>query len=650
MTVPTEINRNNYPATGGENTFPYTFRIFDESELKVYITDTNGVSVLQTLGSDYTVTGVLSYTGGNVTFTDNPTVDYTVSILRQPANTQDTSLQDQSAYSPTSVENALDLLTMQVQAIQGEVNRSIKIPVSEVGITDIVDLPTADNRANMALTFDADGNATVSGEVENVTVSAAMIPVVTASTLAIARDELGVTPNPLISNQTNYVVLSTDRGKVISIDCTASNRTVTLPNADDAGNGFEVSVIKSDMSGNTVAISDTDGNKIGYNGPQFDVAGVTNNGSGFCRVEVDHLSLGGENRIITTGDMVLIAGVGGTTEANGIFSATRVAIGGNWGVDLTSTPFVHAYTIGGTVTLIRTTIYLRVQDSIVTLVSDGSRWIIKNGSLDITTWSRDVLIGHNVDYTGFDKYFNGQARTDFMVDACSKKTHVRTLVVNEVGDPPEVYLRRCETSQTYPDGTPTQVLSGTNLGLINWYGWTSGSPGSYQSRSAQIYARASQDITPAHAGGQLILCTTTRDTASGPTDAVIIDDMQRVNVGANTGSALLSVYNDTDEDKLKVTANSASFTHTIGYFTTATASGTGFYALRCEANAGTVMFSVRGDGLVTHHSATLLATNTALTNGAAAQVATMTNGPTAGNPTKWVPINDNGTTRYIPTW
>jgi hypothetical protein len=55
-------------------------------------------------------------------------------------------------------------------------------------------------------------------------------------------------------------------------------------------------------------------------------------------------------------------------------------------------------------------------------------------------------------------------------------------------------------------------------------------------------------------------------------------------------------------------------------------------------------------GLQTFGSATLLATNIALTNGAAAQTATMTNGPTAGNPTKWIPISDNGTTRYIPAW
>ena len=46
----------------------------------------------------------------------------------------------------------------------------------------------------------------------------------------------------------------------------------------------------------------------------------------------------------------------------------------------------------------------------------------------------------------------------------------------------------------------------------------------------------------------------------------------------------------------------------------------------------------------------LLTTSAALTNGAAANTATMTNAPVSGNPTKWIPISDNGTTRYIPVW
>lgn len=54
--------------------------------------------------------------------------------------------------------------------------------------------------------------------------------------------------------------------------------------------------------------------------------------------------------------------------------------------------------------------------------------------------------------------------------------------------------------------------------------------------------------------------------------------------------------------------------------------------------------------LTTPGGATFHTTNTALTNGGAAAIGTLTNAPVAGNPTKWIGINDNGTTRYIPTW
>jgi hypothetical protein len=43
-------------------------------------------------------------------------------------------------------------------------------------------------------------------------------------------------------------------------------------------------------------------------------------------------------------------------------------------------------------------------------------------------------------------------------------------------------------------------------------------------------------------------------------------------------------------------------------------------------------------------------TTSTLANGAAAQTGTLTNAPVAGNPTKWLQVDDNGTTRYVPAW
>lgn len=55
-------------------------------------------------------------------------------------------------------------------------------------------------------------------------------------------------------------------------------------------------------------------------------------------------------------------------------------------------------------------------------------------------------------------------------------------------------------------------------------------------------------------------------------------------------------------------------------------------------------------GSVYVHDTTLLHSSQALNNGAGAQVGTLNNAPATGNPTKWIPVDDNGTTRYVPAW
>ena len=49
-------------------------------------------------------------------------------------------------------------------------------------------------------------------------------------------------------------------------------------------------------------------------------------------------------------------------------------------------------------------------------------------------------------------------------------------------------------------------------------------------------------------------------------------------------------------------------------------------------------------------SATGLSSPVTLPNGAGTAAGTLTNAPVAGDPTKWIAINDNGTTRYLPAW
>lgn len=60
--------------------------------------------------------------------------------------------------------------------------------------------------------------------------------------------------------------------------------------------------------------------------------------------------------------------------------------------------------------------------------------------------------------------------------------------------------------------------------------------------------------------------------------------------------------------------------------------------------------SLKCTDIFTNNAAALIRTNTALTGGGTGNAPTLTSGPVNGNPTKWIPIDDNGTTRYIPAW
>lgn len=60
--------------------------------------------------------------------------------------------------------------------------------------------------------------------------------------------------------------------------------------------------------------------------------------------------------------------------------------------------------------------------------------------------------------------------------------------------------------------------------------------------------------------------------------------------------------------------------------------------------------TISATSIFTSSASFLHRTTSALNNGAAAAAGTLTNAPAAGNPTKWIAVDDNGTTRYIPAW
>ena len=156
MTLSTTSNREDYTASGSNNVFPYTFRIFAAADLDVIQTDTDGNETTLVYGADYTVSGVGSYSGGNVTTTTNPTAGYGITILRVLGLIQPASIANQGEFHAKTHEDVFDKLVMIDQQQQEQLDRSFVAPV---GVT--VDLELPGPEPGYALGWNATGDALV---------------------------------------------------------------------------------------------------------------------------------------------------------------------------------------------------------------------------------------------------------------------------------------------------------------------------------------------------------------------------------------------------------------------------------------------------------------------------------------------------------
>ncbi|HGU7518472.1 TPA: hypothetical protein ACNFJ2_000503 [Escherichia coli] len=130
MTVSTEVDHNEYTGNGVTTTFPYTFRIFQKSDLVVQVVDLNENITELILDTDYIVTGAGGYNGGNVILSKALVNGYQISISRELPVTQDTDLRNQGKFFAEVHEDALDKLTMLIQQVGSMFRMALRKPSS----------------------------------------------------------------------------------------------------------------------------------------------------------------------------------------------------------------------------------------------------------------------------------------------------------------------------------------------------------------------------------------------------------------------------------------------------------------------------------------------------------------------------------------
>jgi hypothetical protein len=181
------------PFTGdGVNaSFPFTFKVFQASDVLVVATDLAGIETVLTLTSQYTVslnTNQDTTPGGTVTLLVPPAAGYLTTLGSQVAQTQPTVLTNTGGFFPTVINDMMDRVTILAQQLQEQVSRSFKVPISSSApITPdgyLSVLSAAVSTAQSSATS-ASGSATsASGSAAAAAVSAATLPILTGNATA----------------------------------------------------------------------------------------------------------------------------------------------------------------------------------------------------------------------------------------------------------------------------------------------------------------------------------------------------------------------------------------------------------------------------------------------------------------------------------
>lgn len=285
MTISSTIRKAG-PFAGNNVTvvFPFTFKVFDDTDMVVVATDASDVESTLTLTTHYTVSinaDQDASPGGTVTCVTAPASGTLLTITSDVPDLQPVSLTNGGGFYPAVINGALDRLTIQVQQVAEAAERAVKVQISSsTSPDDLIAALTADAASAAASAASAASSAaaaaaaipvgslgytpvdvagdTMTGplEVPSLIVNGSS-PISTIGNAA--TKSVGLSPgdvpvwesiplNGVLGKSANYPIVVADRGKLI--DYTGAPFTLTLPLAASAGDGYVQPVRNSAASGN----------------------------------------------------------------------------------------------------------------------------------------------------------------------------------------------------------------------------------------------------------------------------------------------------------------------------------------------------------------------------------------------------------------
>jgi hypothetical protein len=141
MTLNANDVRDEYTAAAGQTVFNYTFKIYESTDLDIYVTPAGQECSESDLTTAYTVTGVGDENGGTITLTTPTTLNDLVTIVSSIPTSRTTDYQNNGDFRPDTVNDDFDKAYSLIKQIEDTANRSLQFPTCQQGVSSLT-LPT----------------------------------------------------------------------------------------------------------------------------------------------------------------------------------------------------------------------------------------------------------------------------------------------------------------------------------------------------------------------------------------------------------------------------------------------------------------------------------------------------------------------------
>jgi hypothetical protein len=223
--------KNQYTASANQTVFAYSFPIFAETDIKVYIGST-----LKSLSTHYTVSGVQSANGGNVTLGTGASNGDIVTIYRDMAISRTSDYQANGDLLAETLNDDLDKIVLMAQQVEDQVNNNT-LKVDQFDTSVDLTLPVVNTRKGTVLGFNATTGVPEAGPtIANVN----SLADITTNINTVAGIASNVTT--VAGNNSNVSTVAGISGNVSTVAGISSNVTSV------AGNATNINAVAADAT------------------------------------------------------------------------------------------------------------------------------------------------------------------------------------------------------------------------------------------------------------------------------------------------------------------------------------------------------------------------------------------------------------------